>query len=68
MASKPPKRPPGWYPDSGGGHRYWDGEKWTQHRAGLSNVTWILERSLPYVGAIAVTLVVWWLVVHVHFA
>lgn len=27
--------PPGWYPDNneGGGHRYWDGQQWTDHTA-----------------------------------
>jgi hypothetical protein len=30
----PPAVPPGWYPDSSGLQRYWDGTAWTQHTAG----------------------------------
>ena len=25
--------PPGWYPVEGGGLRYWDGARWTEHTA-----------------------------------
>jgi hypothetical protein len=31
----PPTMPAGWYADPGGpGQRYWDGQNWTEHRAG----------------------------------
>ena len=27
-----PPPPPGWYPDAAGGVRWWDGQRWTEHR------------------------------------
>ena len=33
-APGPPSPPPGWYPDpQGGGLRWWDGQRWTEHVA-----------------------------------
>ncbi|MEM8621151.1 MAG: DUF2510 domain-containing protein [Actinomycetota bacterium] len=33
MPGSPPKPRPGWYKELDGGHRYWDGERWTDDRA-----------------------------------
>ena len=34
MGTPPPPTPPGWYPNpaGGGGQRYWDGTRWTEHQ------------------------------------
>jgi hypothetical protein len=35
MAGSVPPPPPGWYPEPGNdGLRWWDGTRWTEHRAG----------------------------------
>ena len=33
VSDDPTRVPAGWYPVLGGGKRYWDGERWTDHHA-----------------------------------
>ncbi|MFN6121367.1 MAG: hypothetical protein ACK5CE_17300 [Actinomycetes bacterium] len=33
VSDDPTRVPAGWYPVLGGGTRYWDGERWTDHHA-----------------------------------
>jgi hypothetical protein len=45
-ASPPTLPPPGWYsdPETTDAARYWDGAKWTEHRAPLVSVQGVVER------------------------
>jgi hypothetical protein len=39
MEGSGPQQPAGWYPNpNGGGQRYWDGMRWTEHTSGVQQV------------------------------